>query len=525
LSTTEQIQEVDIKNNKAELTTKGMTSKVVKGSLWVFAGQILPLIATFIASPFVIRYLGTEAYGVLLIVAMVPSYFGFTSFGMGLASTKFGAEAYGNNDAAKEADVIRTAGYITFWPTLIVTCIIILLAEIIVTDIFKIPSKYQVVATTGLRMTSIAFLFSTLTSVVNTPQLTRLKMGLNVLCNAIPRTLMTLLAPVVVYYGGGIIGSTLLACITAIVIFILNLIISGKLLPSLYKLSIDKKLFQSLIQFGKGMILYDIAVMVVVNMEKFLLPAITGDPKQTAYFSIAATLANMTSMFTLAVGQTLIPAFSQMLAPEKKEALNALFARTFKGCLFVLMPVCIFLIVIAKPFLWLWAGQEFGIHSAPPFYILMGGVFFSLLMFIPNSILLANGRTSLFGKLYAIEVVPYLLLTFLLIRQFGIFGAAFAWSLREFTNTIVFYFFSKKYTGISYKFNIHPFYMGVAIIILALPIVFVKMGSDFSIWNIPVFIGCTALYFLIVWHFIITSYERLVLTNKFNDLLKTIRLR
>jgi O-antigen/teichoic acid export membrane protein len=516
---------VEINPEEKAATTNGMTSKVVKGSIWVLVGQVVPLIATFIASPFVIRYLGSEAYGVLLIVAMIPSYFAFSNFGMGLASTKFGSEAYGNSSFNKEAAVIRTAAYIAFCSTILAVIPLFIFANFIIVDIFKIPEKYHTVATIGLRATSIGLLFNAMSGVFNTPQLTRLKMGLNVIANAIPRILMTSLAPVVVYMGGGITGAAWLACIASVVIFLLNIFVSGRLLPQLYNFSIDRSIIKPLIKFGKGMILYDIAFMIILNMEKFLLPNITESPSQVAYYSIAFTLANMTNMFTLAIGQTLIPAFSQMLAPEKKSALNLLFSRSFRGCIILLLPACMFLLVIAQPFFTLWAGQEYGINSTTPFYILMAGVFFSLMMYIPNSILLANGRTGLFAKTYSIQVVPYFALAYLLISKYGIAGAALTWSIREIFNSILFYWFSKKYTGISYQFNIKIIHIIAAIFFLAIPVVYARGMNNFSFWNIPVVISCVGVYFFIVWKYLITNAEQVILKNKITPLLSTIGIK
>jgi len=37
-------------------STAGMTTKVVKGSMWTLAGQVAPLFATLVATPFVDGY-------------------------------------------------------------------------------------------------------------------------------------------------------------------------------------------------------------------------------------------------------------------------------------------------------------------------------------------------------------------------------------------------------------------------------------------------------------------------------------
>lgn len=277
-------------------------------------------------------------------------------------------------------------------------------------------------------------------------------------------------------------------------------------------------------KFGKGVILYGAAFMLIFNFEKILLPRLTEDPRQLAYYSIAYTLANMTTMFTLAIGQTLIPAFSQMLAPEKKSALNLLFSRSFRGCILLLLPASMLLVVVAQPFFTIWAGPEYGKESIYPFYILMIGIFFSLMMYLPNSILLANGRTDLFAKTYWIEILPYMGLAWLLISQFGIAGAAMAWSIREIANAVLFYWFSKKHTGISYKFDISYSYLLLAVTVLVLPILFARIVDNFSFWLLLIAPAAVVAYFMIVWKHLVTDDERKMVGAKANVFLKKINL-
>jgi O-antigen/teichoic acid export membrane protein len=502
-------------------STNGMTKKVLKGSLWVLVGQVLPLLATFIASPFVIRYLGTEAYGVLLIIASVPAYFSFSNFGMHVASTKFGAEAFGNNDGNKEAAIIRTAAFITLSTTLIAAIPLFIFAHSIIAFFFKVPLRYQAVATIGVRLVVLAMVFNVLSSVFNTPQLSRLKMGLTTLVNAVPRLLMTCLAPIVLYYGGGIEGAAWLACITALVILILNLVVSNRLLPGLLSFSIDKESIKPLLQFGIGMFLYDVAYMVIINMEKLLLPNITEDPKQAAYYSIAFTLAGLTNMYSLAIGQTLIPAFSQMLSPEKKMALNFLFGRSYKAVLVMLLPVCMLLLVLAKPFFAIWAGSDFAQYSTQPFYILMIGVFFSILSYIPYSILLAKGKTKLFARIFVIEIIPYLLISYSLINAWGIIGAAIAWAIKETVNAILYAYYAYTLVGIRFNLPINYTPLLLSAGVLAVPVFMATYFNHFFLLNLPIVMGALIIYAAITWQRQLTPYEREWVSQKIKAVVPT----
>src|SRR5689334_9184879 len=46
----------------------GLIAKIARGSLWNLSGQLITLLASVLATPIVIRLLGTEAYGVLALV-------------------------------------------------------------------------------------------------------------------------------------------------------------------------------------------------------------------------------------------------------------------------------------------------------------------------------------------------------------------------------------------------------------------------------------------------------------------------
>jgi Na+-driven multidrug efflux pump len=89
-----------------------MTTKVVKGSIWTLAGSVPSACRFICCHTFRHSILGTEAYGVLLLVGLIPTYFSFADFGMGVASTKFASEAYAQGDSRKEAGVVWTATFI-----------------------------------------------------------------------------------------------------------------------------------------------------------------------------------------------------------------------------------------------------------------------------------------------------------------------------------------------------------------------------------------------------------------------------
>src|SRR3954451_18579499 len=88
------------------MVVRGLTSRVVRGGFLNLIGQGVTMLATLIATPFVIRLLGPAAYGVLALIHVLIGYLSFADMGMGTASTRFGSMAHARNDNEGEAAAI-----------------------------------------------------------------------------------------------------------------------------------------------------------------------------------------------------------------------------------------------------------------------------------------------------------------------------------------------------------------------------------------------------------------------------------
>ncbi|MFL6373586.1 MAG: lipopolysaccharide biosynthesis protein, partial [Pyrinomonadaceae bacterium] len=172
------------------------TTKVVKGTLWTLIGQAAPLTASFVCTPILIRLLGSESYGVYVLISLIPVYLQIADIGMGMASTKFGSEAFGSGERVREAELVRTAAVITLCASTPVGLALVLFAPS-VAQLLNVPIALQNVAVVCIRIASVTFVLNLLNNVLNTPQLSRLRMDLNSLVVAIPRMVGILLTPLI----------------------------------------------------------------------------------------------------------------------------------------------------------------------------------------------------------------------------------------------------------------------------------------------------------------------------------------
>ena len=487
-------------------STAGMTTKVVKGSMWTLIGQIAPLAISFLTAPIVIRLLGAEGYGVLVLIGLIPAYFAFADLGMGIASTRFASRAYAEGSPAVEARLVRTAALIALIAATPVAAALVIFSSQLVTFL-NVPGHLQSDASLALRFAAATFVITLLNGIFNTPQLTRLRMDLNTLVTVGFRIVGLIATPLVLFLGGSIAAVVFVLMVASLLALVGHLLVSRRLLRHLFELTIEPAAIRPMLRYGAALAGAGVAGVLLLNLEKLVL-ARTTSVETLAYYSVAFTLAMMMTTLSASMTQSLIPAFSQILAPEKRAQLNSLFSRAFRINIIVMLPVLAVLVVVARPFFTLWAGEDFGRDSTVPFYILLIGLAFAINNYVPMSLLLAAGKTDAIAKLYWGELLPYLALIAVLTYQFGARGAAAAWTLRIVIDTVLVSWISTTTAGVSYQLVGAKWQSLLLLFATLAPLIAVALLAGFSYWLLFVLPLFLAAYAALAWSRFLASEEK-----------------
>jgi O-antigen/teichoic acid export membrane protein len=261
-----------------------------------------------------------------------------------------------------------------------------------------------------------------------------------------------------------------------------------------------------MVKFGAGLALSSIAAVLLINLEKLILTTQTS-VEQLAYYSVAFTLSNAATLFGLSMSQSILPAFSQLLDPDRSSQLKALYSRVLKISVFGLLPLIAALFVIARTFFTVWAGPDFGRESTIPFYLLLGGLIFNLNAYIPSALILSAGRSDLFAKFYWIELVPYIIATAVLTGMYGADGAAQAWSARTIIDAFLFFWFAKRVRGVETRLDAAK--IGIGAGLLAPAVVLTLVYSANGLWlSAPLLLISAVIYALFVWKYVLADEER-----------------
>lgn len=481
-----------------------MTTKVVKGTLWTMMGLAVPMFFSLFATPIVTRILGAEEYGLFLLILLIPAYLSFADFGMNMASTRFGSAAFGEGSRQKEARIVRTAALIALVSSLPFAAAMVIFSRQIV-DLFNVPEHLTLEAAYALKLASATYVVNFLTSSFNTPELSRLRMDLNISITSGMRLAGIIATPVVVYFGGGVVGAVVVALGVSILTLAGHIVASARLLPELIGFTIDRASIRPMLKFGGSLVIAGIAAVLLTNLEKFVLARATS-VEALAYYSVATTFAAMLTLVSASIVQSLLPAFSQLQSSENRSALNTLYSRGIRLTLVWLVPGVVFMVLVGQPFFDHWFGPNFGRESPGPYYITLAGLFFNVLAYFPYATIMASGRSDFFAKLYWLELLPYILLVWWMANRFGAKGAAAAWSIRVICDAVIIFWLARKVGGVSY-IQAGYGYPALAFLVMFAPIAGLAYYRELN-WKIVAIAGiCGFAYSIIVWKKVLQSEE------------------
>ena len=274
-------------------------------------------------------------------------------------------------------------------------------------------------------------------------------------------------------------------------------------------------MLRPLLNYGFAYIAAATAGVFLINGEKGILTNSTSTTT-LAFYTASFTLASMLTMFSGSVVQSLLPAFAQLQTEERKDHLGSLYSTGVRLNLIWIVPTIAFLFVVAKPFFTIYYHRDprFGIESPGPFYILLAGVAFNIVAYLPYSSIMAAGRVNALAKLFWIEVVPYLVMTVFLTRSFGIIGAAMSWTIRAVIDSVIQFIMASRIANV--RFDVRDF--GVrsfgAMLIFVPTAVLCVVRPEELLWIVPLFFISLAVYSVFAWRVLLSGLEREWLANR-----------
>ena len=410
----------------AVLTTR---SRVAHNAVLNFLGLAVPLALAFFIMPIAARHLGPARFGLLGLAWAVTEYLTLFDLGLGRALVKFVADAL-HHDSRELNEIVSLSMAAQVIAGLLGGAVFALAAPLLVHSVFRISPELAgearwVFRVVGLSVPAV-LLISGQRSVLEGAQRFDLSATIKMLGSVASLTI-----PAIGAVGGASLPSILLVVLVSrIVVCLLYAFAIRAALPNLrWVRSRDWLLLRRVFSFGGWVLISNTVNPLLVYFDRFALGTIGGLAAVGLY---TAPYEGVTRMLLIPVSLfgSLLPALSSIEARREHQRFAQLAASSERVLAPVMAIPMSLVLVFAPELLHVWLGTQYETQAATALRILAVGVFANSMANPLFVVLYAKDRPDLPAKFHLIELVIHIPLTIFLIHQFGIAGAAAAWTTR-----------------------------------------------------------------------------------------------
>lgn len=188
--------------------------------------------------------------------------------------------------------------------------------------------------------------------------------------------------------------------------------------------TIDWAWIKKLLAFGKYVFGTNLSTIFYKNIDKLILGRML-DPAAIAIYGVAGRITQMVETPSFSIAAVVFPQSAGRLESDGAAGIKWLYERSVGAILAIILPFVALVLLFAEPIVWAFAGDQY-LQSAN---LLRLTAFFGLFMPFAvqfGTILDSTGRPATNFAYTLFTAVLNLVLSFLLVRQFGLYGAAYA---------------------------------------------------------------------------------------------------
>lgn len=483
----------------------GLTSGrlLAKNTLWSIGASVASIAIALFSVPILLKYLGTDRFGVISLVWIVEGQFSLFDLGLGQALTKLVAEKLGSSREQEVPPIFWSSLFAMTAFGLVGALILRFASSWLVYSALKVPPKIQ-----GETLTAFHLVAISLPIVISSAALRGLiaayqRFDLLSLVR-LPISLFSYLVPLVVLPFSKRLGPFILVLVLSrFVAWAIHFVLCLRVSPNLiHHIGVRGAPFRLMLHFGGWMTVTNIVGPIIVNIDRVLIGTLIS-MTAVAYYATPYEAAAKLWIIPSAIAGVLFPAFSTVLAQDRQRA-TLLFEKGVKYIFLSLFPIVLGTLTLGRWALRFWLGAAFAENSTTVLQLLAVGVFANSLAQVPFWQIQAAHRPDLPAKTHLIELPCYLLLFWGLTRTFGIEGAGLAWLLRAIVDTVIMFWLSNRLLVES-----RPFTQDLAkVSVLAAPLFLASVLIKANTLAILFLFAAYIVFLAVSWLWVLTPRER-----------------
>lgn len=406
-----------------------LRSRTARNSGFNLLGMAIPLFVGLLLIPVTLQGLGVARFGLLSLSLTVLEYSTLFALGLGPATTKHVAEAIARvDDTASDLIVLSMIGHAALGA--VGGVIVALLAPVIVDHVFTVAPDLRSEAIAVFRLIGVMVpatllllsMFGALEGASRFGMVNLLRVPISALSFIIPAVGVTY-------------GVSLPKILSALVILrlvicgVLALVVAASIPGYRWRWPADWTRLHPLVSFGAWLSVSNVVSPTLVYADRFLLGHLRGLAPLGIYAAPFDAVMRLLAIPGSLV-RAMFPTLSALQSMSSRDRLRPLFRRAVSAVVLLLGGPVLILVVFGPVLLRLWLGDEVAAGAGNAVRILAVGLLFNGVALVPTTFIAAFGRPDLSAKFHLLELVVYLPIAWWLVAEYGIPGAATAWSIR-----------------------------------------------------------------------------------------------
>ena len=405
------------------------SEKVARNGALYFASLALPALAAAFLVPVTVRALGPSRFGLLALAWALAEGTGMFDLGLARTTVRFVADA-----TVRGQERLREIILASVLSQAVMGCIgggfVFVLAPFLANHVFKVSPALIPEAVAMFRVLAlhvpVLLASQALRATLEGAQRFDISTALR-----IPGSLASIVIPALVAPAGGSL-STILWLLLAVraLLLVFNVdAVRRVLLGGSWLLRPQLQPLREMLAYSGWVAVSAMLGPALGSFERFATGSIVG-VAGLGFYTGAAELANRFFLIPATAFAALLPALAHSEARGARDRALAACRAARRQLSAALLPICLALFVFAPAVLRGWLGGEYAVAGGTALRILAVGVFLGGLAHLPLSVLYGAARPDIPAKIHLGEAIVYVPLVFILVRDFGIPGAALSWTLR-----------------------------------------------------------------------------------------------
>jgi len=401
-----------------------LTDKIIKNTYYHLISQAVAFLSPLVLTPIIISKIGNEDFGIYVLVLGFIGSFGLLDMGISSSFIKFISEHYNKGEKESLREVINTGFLFYFFFSLVIGITAYIFSEKII-SLINIPQQKMNLAFTAFNIALIIFFLSTAFSIFNSVIIALQKMYIGAIASSIVTGVQIIVVLILMLSGFGLISLLIVNLSVCVVSIIITLIIAKKILPEI-QITPDffsRNRFRKMGVFGIQMQISRLASFAAEKYDEFLLGIFTNLTNVT-FYNVGNKISSYGRIISLQVAAPIAPASAELSAKGETDKLKQLYIDCTKYLNVISIPIFVYMLVFADKIILAWLGGGYEI-SAVILRILAAGYLINFIMSAPGNAIIPNTgkpKYQMFEGLIGLSI--NLLLSYILVKQYGILGAA-----------------------------------------------------------------------------------------------------